>query len=242
VTDVGAARGTELVAALGRGLAGPFALLASGGASTSPSLEKLTTALDASYLRSATGLALGCSGEAGPHTVSAPIDLGGASLRMRDVCSTRAPLASDLSKPRGPRLDLASRGGAWALSITQLPIGPMGTPLSSIAARTASALAGADDGASLAADPATAHALAALPARVHFALAVLPEQLLAGASFFPIDVLVRAVSDAPEPPPGPPLLLALARDGEVLRLDLVLPTPALSRATETYSAAAALAR
>jgi hypothetical protein len=242
LADLGGARGTGLTVALGHGLAGPFARLASGGAAASPSLEKLTGALATGYARGAVGLALGCAGEAGPHAISEPLDLGGTTLRMLDVCAAHAPLATGLSNPRGPRLDLASKSNAWALSITQLPIGPAGTPLSSIAARTAAALSGTDDGASLAADPATAHALAALPARAHFALAVLPEQLLGAASFLPIDALIRAVSDAGEPPPGPPLLLSLERDGEVLRLDLILPSPALARAAETYSTASSLAR
>lgn len=241
LAEVGRARGTSLLAALGRGLGGPFALLASAGISSPPAPATLIAALGAAYPRGALGLALGCSGDAAPRPLSAPIALGGASLRMLDVCGAHAPPIVRDAPARSPRLDVASQGEAWALAITQVPAGTLAGPLSSIAARVSGTLAGVDDGATLAASPDAARALAALPHSAILALALVPERLLAAASLFPVDVLVRAGNEAAEPPPGAPLLLALAREGATLHLTLVLPTSALVHAAETYATASSLA-
>jgi|GEM_PF-3816498 len=242
LASIGAARGGSLVAAIGDGLGGPFALLTSGGTARAPAPELVGAALRSPYLQRAAGLALGCSGDAQPRTLSEPLALGQATLRMVDMCGARALPPDDPAGARRPRLDHATQGDAWALAITQTPAGPGAGPLTSIATRAAASLAGADDGASLANDPDTARALAALPPRVHFVLAVVPDQLLRAGAFFPIAALRHAAPNANAPPSGPPLLLALARDGDALRLELIAPTAALTRTAATLADAQSLPR
>jgi len=240
LASIGAARGGSLVAAIGDGLGGPFALLTSGGATRAPAPELVDAALRSAYVQRAAGLTLGCDGEARPRTLSEPLALGGATLRTADVCGANALPPNDPAGARRPRLDHATQGDAWALAITQTPAGATAGPLASIAARAAATLAGAGDGASLANDPDTVRALATLPPRVHFLLAVVPDQLLRAGAFFPVPALRRNAPDTQ--PSGPPLLLALARDGDALRLELVAPTAALTHAAATLADAQSLPR
>jgi len=242
LASIGAARGGSLVAAIGDGLGGPFALLTSGGATRAPAPELVGAALRSAYLQRAAGLALGCSGDAQPRTLSAPIALAEATLRIVDVCGAHALPPNDPAGARRPRLDHAMQGDAWALAITQTPAGATAGPLASIAARAAATLAGAGDGASLASDPDGARALAALPPRVHFLLAVVPDQLLRAGAFFPVPALRRTAPDPSAPPSGPPLLLAIARDGDALRLELIAPMAALTRTAATLADAQSLPR
>ena len=232
LTELGASRGHALVAALGGSLSGPFALLASGTAPRAPAPERFTAALGTAYARGVAGHAFGCDGDAAPGAMSAPTDLGGTSLRRVDVCGAHTPPAG-----LSPRLDYATKDDSWALAITQLPTGPVGGPLSSIAARVASALGGAPDPVRVALDQDTAEALAALPAQTHVALALFPEQLLAAASLFPIPGLEHA---PPSALVGPPLLAGLATEGHALRLVVVMPTAALAHTAEAFASASAL--
>ena len=230
------------VAAIGDGSGGPFALLASGGATRAPAHELVGAALRTAYARRVAGLALGCNGDAQPGTLSEPLALGGAPLRITDVCGAHALPPNDPAGARRPRLDHGTQGDAWALAITQTPAGAIAGPLTSVAARAAATLAGTDDGASLANDPDTARALATLPPRVQFALAIVPDQLLRAGAFFPIPALRHLAPDANPAPSGPPLLLALARDGDTLRLELIAPTAALTHAAATIADVQSLLR
>ncbi len=242
LASIGAARGGSLLAAVGDGSGGPFALLASGGATRAPAPELVGAALRSAYVRRAAGVALGCHGDARPQPLSEPLALGDATLRTADFCGAHALPPDHPAGARRPRLDHATQGDAWSLAITQTPAGATAARLASIAARAAATLAGTDDGASLANDPDTTRALAALPPRVHFLLAVIPDQLLRASAFFPVSALRHAAPVANAPTSGPPLLLALARDGDTLRLELIAPTAALTRAAATIADAQSLPR
>ncbi len=215
---VGASRGEAIVAAFGGGTEGPWALLGTAPVRAPLDGDALLGALGARWVSDLAGTLLGCAGAVEPSSFDAG---DGDGVRRSSLCRGEA----------SPTMTLAATGGAAVVALERGD--------ADVAAAVARRLDAERPRDGFGARPDAARALSALDDRALAAGVLVPSRLWGAAALFDLGPLRGVAREATVAGRPAPLLWALSRTDEGLRLRVVATGTAiedLSGIVETFVA------